>query len=50
VIFKIFGVLDVPIQEQVRVPLGDMSNQVQVRPNAGLLEIFLLDVDAQKRE
>jgi hypothetical protein len=32
---KVFGVLDVPMREQVRVPLGDMSNQVQVRPNAG---------------
>jgi hypothetical protein len=35
VILKVFGVLDVPMQEQVRVPLGDMSNQVEVRPNAG---------------
>jgi hypothetical protein len=35
VIFKVFGVLDVPMQEQVCVPLGDVSNQVEVRPNAG---------------
>jgi hypothetical protein len=33
--FKVSGVLDVPMQEQVRVPLGDVSNQVEVRPNAG---------------
>jgi hypothetical protein len=32
---KVFGVLDVPMQYQVRVPLGDVSNQVEVRPNAG---------------
>jgi hypothetical protein len=37
VILKVFGVLDVPMQEQVRVPLGDVSNQVEVRPNAGLV-------------
>jgi hypothetical protein len=35
VILKVFCVLDVPMQEQVRVPLGDVSNQVEVRPNTG---------------
>jgi hypothetical protein len=35
VILKVFGVLDVPVQEQVCAPLGDVSNQVEVRSNAG---------------